>query len=109
MLDLLPMPHTVIIKRSGSLDDWGLPDTEGTSQTVRARVSDNTQRKTISVANGNQVVYAADILLSGTPTITYEDTVTWVDSLGNSIVKKPLVIQLKQDLSGNATAVKVVV
>lgn len=108
MLDLLPMPHTVEIQTSGKLDNWGLPVKGGSTETVSCRISYNTKRETITAVNGEEIVFSAEILLSGLPKVTYDYTVSWVDFLGNKYSKKPLSIQLKQDISGNPVAVKVV-
>lgn len=111
MLNFLPMPHTVeIVSPPAGLDEWGLPITgSGTSQTVKARVSYNTQRKTIPVVSGEEIVYTADILLEGVPVVLYTDSIKFTDSLGNNVTKSPLIIEYKTDFSGNPILVKVVV
>lgn len=109
MLDLLPMTHVVTIESAAELDDWGLPLDTVVSPLIAARISYNTQRKAVPVANGEQVVYTAEILFSGIPDLTYEDSINWTDSLGLEHSNKPLVIDIKHDLTGNVIAVKAVV
>lgn len=108
MLDLLPMPHIISIETKGKLDDWGIPTQGGNSETVKCRITYNTKRETITTVSGEEIVFSAEILLSGLPKITYDNTFVWVDSLGTKYSKSPLSITVKQDMSGNPIAVKVV-
>lgn len=109
ILDFIPMNDSIQLQSSGGLDDWGLPVSGATSDPIKARITDNTKRETITVANGEEVVYTADILLDCVPTVTYTDTIVWVDELGNKHEMQPLSIQIKRDFSGAPVAVKVVV
>lgn len=110
MLNFVPMVHKVTVtSASKELDAWGLPVASSYEIEYRARVTYNTSRKTIQVTSGEEVVYTAEILLEGVPAITFSDTIMFTDSIGNSVEKKPLSIQYKNDFSGSPILVKVVV
>lgn len=112
MLNFLPMPHVVEIKKaSPELDAWGLPiqDDLKESQKVASKIQYNTNNEEIKVASGEVIRYTAQILMEGVPDVDYQDFVTWSDSRGNIHTKNPVDIEYKYDLSGSPIAVRVTV
>ncbi|MGE6629607.1 hypothetical protein [Bacillus sp. NPDC077027] len=110
MIDFIPMPHTVKILKSSEQDAWGINVVdESTAVEIKCRISYNTQRDVIVLASGEEIVYAATILLTGLPTLEYTDLIEFTDDMNNIIKKNPLNIRYKHDFSGNTIGVKVYV
>lgn len=110
-LDFIPLPHKVqLVKSQDELDDWGLPVEDSANELyLRARISYNTKRESISLANGEEITYTAVILLEGLPNVEYSDIVKWTDDFSRSHAVNPIEITYKHDMSGNPVAVRVVV
>lgn len=109
MLDFIPMTDTVTLQRAGGVDEWGIPVESTESQDVKARIDYNSKRKEIPVANGETIVYTAEVLIKGTPKVTYKDRLFWVDQVGIEHNQKPLSIEFVKNFSGKAFMTKVVV
>lgn len=102
------MTDTIEIHSSGGLDDWGLP-IKSEPVNVRGRYMYNSKRDRISTANGDEIVYSADIYLPYETDISYDHTLKIVDVMGNTVKKKPLVIQHKRDFWGTPLMLRVVI
>lgn len=108
MLGFVPMPHKAkILRAAAALDEWGLPIDTGDFETLKCKVSYNSNRETVSVASGELVVYQVRILFEGIPQISYSDVIEWSDDWGNVHKKQPLTIDYLHDLSGAAIGVRV--
>lgn len=110
MLDFIPMTHTVsIAKASDELDRWGEVVVSDEVITLSANIKYNTKLSTISLSKGDEVVYTATINFTGNVAVGFDDLLTWADSRGRVLSKKPIDIFDRHDLSGNIIGVRVVV
>lgn len=108
MNSFIPMPHNVTVIRSGEqLDDWGYPVESDIAEEFRGRVIYNTRRETITVANGEEIVYSAEVLMPVTE-LAYADRIR-VSAGGLEETKSPIEIQVKHDFSGKPVMLKVVI
>lgn len=103
---MIPLKQTVTVKKSGALDEWGLP-TQDESVVYKCRIDDSSEL--VRDKDGNEVVGRATILIKGVANITYDDVLEWIDDFGNTRLEKPLNILVIKDLSGKPLFTKVVV
>lgn len=107
MFNYIPMSDTVVLQQEGGVDDWGIA-VGGVRLEYPGRITYNTERKEISIANGDAVVYTADILVNSDVNVWYSDRIV-IPGMNGEQLKQPLSIQHKRDFNGNHVLTKVVI
>lgn len=111
-IGLLPFNDEVtVVKQSKSptIDEWGDPVYEVTTQKCKANVAYNYKLESIGIANGTTIVYTATIYIKGACIASVNDKIQFVDACGNAVEKTIEYMLPVKDLSGRVVAVKVVV
>lgn len=103
---IVPLRQTVTITKAGVIDDWG-DVVPGDELTLKARVTEET--KTIPASTGLEAVTALKIYLGKLADISYDDTITYTNENGVTVVRKPITIDVKRGLNGKALLTEVYV
>ncbi|MFG3611440.1 hypothetical protein [Rummeliibacillus stabekisii] len=108
MLGFLPTNMTITVTPKGELDRWG-ELTSGTPFSIPAFVTSNSDKQSISISSGDEVVYKSKILIFEKVIINEGDTISWTDALGITHSGTPLGIDVGTDLDGKFTYIRVVI
>jgi hypothetical protein len=104
LMALIPLKQTVTVTKAGVTDDWG-DVVPGDELTLKARVEEQT--KTITAASGLEAVTTLKIYLDKKADVSYDDTITYTDENGVTVVRKPISIDVKRGLNGKALLTEV--
>ena len=99
---LIPLKQTVLVMRSGGLDDWGNP-LPGETITYKARVDEGStvvQQRNGSTIRNEEAKAVARLIFDKLAPIGYSDTLSFTNELGETIEKKPKEINVKRLVSG---------
>ena len=97
---LIPLKQKATVVKPEIIDDWG-NTTPGERIEYKVRV-DNVVKE-VKNRMGQEVISTAQVWFNKYPDVKYEDTLEYVDEHGNSIVRKPELIDPIRMINGKPT------
>jgi hypothetical protein len=97
-MPLIPMKQTVTITPQGETDSWGNVITPSTPYTLKCRAEETTAKVQNQV--GDEVVSSLTLYFDKLPNIKYDDTIEFINELGNTISGMPIKIEPVRGING---------
>lgn len=110
-MPIVPMRQTIMVKRSGGLDDWG-NELPASTVTINCRIDEGSQvrqYRSAGTTNSEVVVSTARILIDKLADISETDTIVFTNELGHIIERKPKEINVKRNVAGKPMLTEVII